>query len=92
MEFKNVLFFESMLTPKLITFLYWLMLAGVIIGSFITMFTVSFVAGLFGLVLGVIFTRIGCELMIVAFKINDALQAIRRSSEPSAAGSQEAAA
>ncbi len=92
MEFKSFFFFESMLTPKIITFLYWLMLVVVVVGGLVSMFTASFFGGLVGIVLGVLFTRIGCELMIVAFKMNDALQAIRKSSEPGAVRPQELAA
>nr|WP_306288327.1 hypothetical protein [Pseudoalteromonas sp. WY3] len=35
---KGIFFFESMLTPKIITFVYWLMLLGAVISGVTTMF------------------------------------------------------
>lgn len=71
----SVLFFNKMLTPKIITFVYWLALIGIVISSVGTMF-VNFMAGLVLLVGGVIGARITFELMIVLFKINDNIQKI----------------
>lgn len=73
---KDVLFFNSMLTPKILTGVYWLLLIIVIIGSLVSMFTVSFWAGLGALVAGVIGVRIWCELLIVMFKIHENLKKI----------------
>lgn len=77
MDPKSVLFFDNMLTPKIITFVYWLLLIGCVIGGLVAMFTTSFLAGLFGIIGGLLFARIWCELLIVLFKMNDALQAIK---------------
>ena len=74
---KNIFFFDSMLTPKIITFVYWLMLLGSVIGGVSTMFNSysgGFWMGLVTLVGGVIFARIWCELLIVLFKIHENLQ------------------
>lgn len=79
---KQVLMFDSMLTPKIITFVYWLLLAialvsglgamsgyyGVTLGSFFT--------GLAIIVFGGVFARIWCELLIVLFKIHENLKKI----------------
>lgn len=73
---KDVLFFDAMLTPKIITGVYWLLMLGVVIGSLATMFTSSFWAGLGALVGGVIGVRIWCELLIVMFKIHENLKKI----------------
>jgi hypothetical protein len=77
MELRDVLFFEKMLTPTIIVIVYWLILAAAVIGGLITMFTTSFFAGLLGLVGGILFGRIWCELLIVLFKMNDALQTLK---------------
>jgi hypothetical protein len=77
MNAKSVFFFDDMLTPKIITFVYWLLLVGCVLGGLTAMFTTSFFAGLVGMVLGLVFSRIWCELLIVLFKMNDALQAIK---------------
>jgi hypothetical protein len=66
-----------MVTPKIITFIYWLMLLGVIASGLTYMFTVSFLTGLIGLLCGLVLVRIWCELAVIFFKMNEALQAIR---------------
>lgn len=77
---RDLFFFDAMLTPKIITLLYWLMLLGSLIGGLQQMFSAygSFWAGLGIIVGGAIGARIWCELMIVAFKINEALQDMRK--------------
>ncbi|CAH0280152.1 MULTISPECIES: DUF4282 domain-containing protein [unclassified Pseudomonas] len=75
---KNLFFFDAMLTPKIITFVYWLMLLSVVVSSVTMMFGAygSFLGGLGTLIGGAIGARIGCELMIVLFKIHENLQKI----------------
>jgi hypothetical protein len=76
---KDVFFFDSMLTPKIIIFIYWLGLISVVIGAIGTMFSEyggGFWAGLGILLFGLIGTRVWCELLIVLFKINENLQKI----------------
>jgi uncharacterized membrane protein (DUF373 family) len=77
MEIRDVLFFDKMLTPKIIVIVYWLALAGAVLGGLFTMFSGSFLTGLFTIVAGVLFARIWCELLIVLFKMNEALQSLR---------------
>jgi hypothetical protein len=81
---KDLLFFEKLVTPKFITFIYWLMLAGIVIGGIYRIFggyggvSVSkFFMGLVFIVLGAVGVRVWCELLIVLFKMNEALQDIR---------------
>lgn len=74
LSFKDVFFFNSMLTPKIITFVYWLLLFGVAAAAAGMMVTGAFLQGLAVLFSGVIGTRIWCELMIVLFKINENIQ------------------
>jgi uncharacterized protein DUF4282 len=74
---QDLLFLNSMITPKVMTFIYWLLLASCVIGGLVSMFTVNFLAGLFGMLVGVVMVRVWCELVIVLFRINEALQAIR---------------
>lgn len=81
---KDLLFFDKMLTPKFITVIYWLLLLGVVTGGIGVMFAGyggmsfgSFISGLLTIVFGAIFVRIWCELMMVLFKMNEALQDIR---------------
>jgi hypothetical protein len=85
MDWKKLFFFEDMLTPKIITFVYWLALFGVVIGGIGSMFgfeglTFSrFVTGIAIIVGGGIGVRIWCELLIVLFKINENVQKIANS-------------
>ncbi|MCW2294680.1 MULTISPECIES: DUF4282 domain-containing protein [Pseudomonas] len=75
---KNLFFFDAMLTPKIITFVYWLLLLSVAISGLTMMFSGygSFLGGLGTLIGGAIGARIWCELMIVLFKIHENLQKI----------------
>jgi Domain of unknown function (DUF4282) len=77
MEARDVFFFDKMLTPQLITLIYWILLAGSVLGGIVAMFTQSFFGGLVTIVFGLLFSRIWCELLIVLFKMNDALQVIK---------------
>lgn len=81
---KSVLFFNSMLTPKLVTGLYWLLLLIVLFSGLGSMFLgyrgltfQSFSIGLLTILGGAIGARIWCELMIVIFKINENLQFLK---------------
>ena len=85
---RELLFFDDMLTPKVITVVYWLLLLFVLIGGIGVMFSepggfVGFIGGLLAIVIGAVLARIWCEMLIVVFKMNEALQAIRqRESSP----------
>lgn len=73
---KDLLFFEGMVTPKIIVVVYWLSLLAVIVSGVTSMFAVSLWVGLATLVGGVIAVRVWCELVIVAFKIHENLKRI----------------
>ncbi|MDY0022690.1 DUF4282 domain-containing protein [Arenimonas caeni] len=87
---REFFFFDSMITPKVITFVYWLLLAAVALGGLMGVFSAfgtmkySVWAGLgslvlvpVGVILGVIGARIYCELMIVLFRVYETLVQIR---------------
>jgi len=81
---KSVFFFDAMLTPKIITFVYWLMLLGCVISGLGAMFSSyggGFFTGLGILVGGAIASRIWCELLIVLFKIHENLQKLANKSD-----------
>ena len=81
---KSVLTFESMITPKIITFLYWLLLLGVAVGGIGAMLSfgrvsfASFSTGLLVMAGGALAARIWCELLIVLFKINEHMQTVSK--------------
>ncbi|PCE67352.1 MULTISPECIES: DUF4282 domain-containing protein [Salinivibrio] len=87
---KSIFFFNSMLTPKLVTGLYWLLLLIALASGLGTMFggyggvrLENIAIGLFTIVAGAVGARIWCELMIVIFKINENLQSLKEVKERS---------
>ncbi|MGO1295747.1 MAG: DUF4282 domain-containing protein [Vibrio sp.] len=81
---KDIFFFNSMLTPKIITFIYWLMLLTSLVSGLGMMFTAyggGFLSGLGIIIGGAIGARIWCELLMVLFKIHENLQKIANKSE-----------
>jgi hypothetical protein len=78
---RDVLYFDSMLTPKIITFVYWLALFFVCIGGLGMMFGgqftfVKFLKGIAVILGGGLLVRIWCELLIVLFKIYENIKII----------------
>lgn len=75
---KDILYFDTMLTPKIITFAYWGLLFLAVTGGLGTMFGgyggMTFAKLLMGLGIiigGGVGARIWCELLIVLFKIHE---------------------
>ena len=68
---KDIFFFDSMLTPKIITFVYWLMLLGSLVLGLGLMYEAGNLGGLVIIIGGAIASRIWCELLIVLFKIHE---------------------
>lgn len=73
---RDVFFFEEMLTPKIITFVYWLLLLFAVVSGLGSTFGGyggvtfgRFLMGIGMIVGGAVGARIGCELLIVLFKI-----------------------
>lgn len=84
MNARNFFFFDSMLTPKFITIIYWLGLIAVVFTGLGSLFMMGFqyvtfggfVRALFITIGGAVVVRVYCELMIVLFKINENVQKI----------------
>jgi hypothetical protein len=87
MTIRDILFFDSMLTPKVVTVVYWLLLVAAVIAGLGTMFYMgfqymtfgTFVRGIAITIGGAIGARIWCELVIVLFKLNENVQRIANS-------------
>ena len=80
---KDLLYFDHMVTPKIITFVYWASLVSILFLGFLAMFTGyggltfgKFIWGLFIIIFGCIGTRISYELLIVLFKIHENIKKI----------------
>jgi hypothetical protein len=90
-DFRDLFQWERFITPSIIKIFYWLAvgisalfgLSGIISG--LTLMALSPLAGLFwivasliGVVIGVIFARIIAEFVLIMFRINEHLGAIRQ--------------
>jgi hypothetical protein len=79
---RSLLFFDAMITPRIITFVYWLLLAGALMAGAATMASIgawTFAGAASGLVVaaaGSLAARVGCELLIVLFKINESMESV----------------
>jgi hypothetical protein len=82
MNVHNLFYFDAMLTPRVITVVYWLLLVVVVLAGLGTLFYTGFQYMSFGRFMravgitigGAILARIWCELMIVLFKLNENMQ------------------
>jgi Domain of unknown function (DUF4282) len=69
--------FDRMVTPVFIHVIYWIGIIAVVLTGIGTIHAGSILRGVLGIVAGLIVTRVGCEVLIVLFRINDNLSAIR---------------
>jgi Domain of unknown function (DUF4282) len=74
---RDLLYLDNMIVPKVITFFYWLLLLTAALSGISTMVAGSFITGLLVIAGGMFAARVWSELIIVLFKINEALQEIR---------------
>jgi Domain of unknown function (DUF4282) len=89
MTLRNILYFDAMLTPKVVTLVYWLLLVGALVAGIGSMFYTGFQYMTFGTFMrgvaitvgGAIGARIWCELVIVLFKLNENVQRIATSKQ-----------
>ena len=93
---KDFLWFEKMITPQLVTYLYWLGILGSLLFGLIIILTDfsfgSLVSGILFFIFGVICSRVFYELVIILFKIYDKLEIIAEIKTKQVAGSSTKAA
>lgn len=82
---QRVLFFDELLTPSLIRLAYWLCLLSVLWTGLGKMFS----GGLSGFLEGIVFTivgsllaRVGAEVIILLFKVNENIEIVANNSKP----------
>ena len=75
---KELLTFDTMITPKIIVVIYVLSLIGVLVFGIGAIINGNILSGLITIPLGALGVRVYCELFVVLFKINEALQEIRK--------------
>lgn len=89
-QFNDLFQWDRFITPSIIKSFYWLVIALIILSgisgifSALTAMAISpfggfllLLASLAGIVVGIIFSRIGAELILIVFRINEHLGAIR---------------
>ena len=69
---KAILGFDYLLTPRVLVFFYWIVMLVILIAGVYSMFTDHLITGF----IGMIFSLIGFELIMVAFKNNEYLRRI----------------
>lgn len=84
---KDLLFLDTMITSKIITIVYWMLLAAAVISGVGAMFDgygFSFGRFFWGLAIivgGSLAARIWCELLIVLFKIHENIKTLAEKSK-----------
>ena len=73
---KELLSFDKMVTPTIIRVVYFISLFMVLLTAVFMVARGEVLAGLLSLVIGAIFARVYCELLILLFRIYDKLCAI----------------
>jgi len=74
---REYLSFHRMITPVFIQIIFWLAIAAVVIAGLIQIGNDHAVAGILTLIFGPLFIRIYAELLIVIFRIQDDVAALR---------------
>ncbi len=74
---NEFLSFRKMITPLMIQVIFWLGVVVIVIAAIMAMVGGFVLFGLMYLLVGPLFWRIYCELLILLFRMYDELQAIR---------------
>jgi hypothetical protein len=75
-NFGDYLKFNKMITPVVIQVLFWLLMVAVVVAALAALYGHAVGQAIAIIVLGPIFVRIYAEVLLVIFKINDAVQTI----------------
>jgi Domain of unknown function (DUF4282) len=82
---QKYLGFDELITPTIIKIIYWIGIAVIIIGVIASLFVAGFgpfIGALIGGVIGLVFWRVWCEIMLILFRIHDDLKVIARNTTP----------
>lgn len=80
---RMVLSFDTLITPRIIAWLYALLLISAVAAGGAAMLSVGatfpgFATGLVIVVVGAVAARVVCELLLVLFRINEHMQAVSK--------------
>jgi|SRR5580692_10257834 hypothetical protein len=88
----DFLYFRKLITPTVIQVIFWIWLAGIWLGALVTgiglmsqggvMILLGLIEFLVAGILGSIFARVSCELIMVIFQIHAELVAMRTGTHP----------
>ncbi len=94
-QFGDLFQWERFVTPSIIKIFYWLMLAVVVLGGLrglvegLFLMTANLIGGVLAMIaallmtfVGIIVARIAAEFVLIVFRINEHLGAIRSQGEP----------
>jgi hypothetical protein len=84
--------FRRMITPVFIQVIFWIAVLAIVIAALVQIADGNAAAGLLLLILGPLGVRIYAEILIVIFRINDNVAAIRGGKSQAAAGPTEGVA
>ena len=73
---QYIFYLEEMVTPKLLTIFYWILLFAFITKGIGDIFEGDFFRGLVWVVGGSLASRVACELVVVLFRIHETLHEI----------------
>jgi len=85
---RELLYFDSMITPKLITLIYWVLLGVIALSGlgYLSAGYGNFVVKLFtaaiAVSVGALLVRVWCELLIVLFKIHENIASLASRNTP----------
>jgi hypothetical protein len=95
LQFGDLFQWERFITPSIIKIFYWLVLAVVVLGGLrglvegLFLMTANLVGGILAIIAallmtfaGIIFARIAAEFVLITFRINEHLGAIRNQGDP----------
>jgi hypothetical protein len=80
---NDFLAFRRMITPIIIQILFWIGAIGFFIGGIVTIATSKdadagqIAGGIILMILGPVFVRIGCEMLILFFRMNETITEIK---------------
>jgi hypothetical protein len=84
---NDFLAFRRMITPVIIQIIFWIGAIGFFIGGIVTIVTSSdgeagqIAGGIILIILGPLVVRIGCEMLILFFRMNETLTEIKNNTK-----------
>jgi len=81
-KFADLLKLDKFITPSVMTVVYWIFLVLSILSGITILATVNGLMGLVTIILAPVYVRVGCEMIVLLFKIHTVLCEIRDQRKP----------